>query len=171
MKTIILVRHAKSSWDNPDWSDFERPLNKRGNRDAPFIADVMKSKEILPDYIISSPAIRAKSTAIIFAKVLNYEQENIKFDLGIYEKGVNYIKKIISALDDHVSTAIIFGHNPDMTSLASYFTGEYFDNVPTCGVVCIDFEIDTWAKITNENGKLRFFLFPKLYFQKENLAD
>ncbi len=171
MKTIVLVRHAKSSWDNPDWSDFERPLNKRGNRDAPFMAEVIRSKGIVPDFILSSPAVRAKSTALYFAQQLDYDSKNIKFDLGVYEKGMAYVKKILSTFDDNHNIALLFGHNPDITSLSSYFTGEYFDNVPTCGVVCIDFEIDTWAKITNENGKLRFFLFPKLYFQKENLAD
>lgn len=73
--------------------------------------------------------------------------------------------------DDKYNTIMLFGHNPDMTSLSSYLTGEYFDNVPTCGIICIDFNIDSWNNITNENGKLRFFIFPKLYFQKENLAD
>lgn len=171
MKTLVLVRHAKSSWDNPDWSDFERPLNKRGNRDAPFMAEVIKAKNIIPDFMISSPAIRAKSTALYFAKELDYDSKNIKFDLGIYEKGMTYIKKILTNFDDEYNTIMLFGHNPDMTSLSSYLTGEYFDNVPTCGIICIDFNIDSWTKITNENGRLRFFIFPKLYFQKENLAD
>lgn len=75
MKTLVLVRHAKSSWDNPDWSDFERPLNKRGNRDAPFMAEVLKSKNIIPDFMISSPAIRAKSTALYFAQELGFDSQ------------------------------------------------------------------------------------------------
>ncbi|PKL84626.1 MAG: phosphohistidine phosphatase [Ignavibacteriae bacterium HGW-Ignavibacteriae-1] len=171
MKTIVLVRHAKSSWDNPDWSDFERPLNKRGLRDAPFLADVLKTKELKPDLMISSPAIRAKITATIFADALDYGEKNLKFDIGIYEKGQKYVSKLISQLDNNNSTVFIFGHNPDISSLAGFLTGDYFENVPTCGIVCIDFKVQNWEQVLSENGALRFFIFPKMYFQKENLSD
>lgn len=171
MKTIVLIRHAKSSWDNPEWSDFERPLNKRGLRDAPFLADVLKAKGLNPDLILSSPAVRAITTAKIFAMHFDYNTIDIKIDVGIYEKGQKHIAKLIATIDNKKNTVFIFGHNPDITSLAGFLTGDYFENVPTCGIVCIDFEVDKWEEIPDLNGKLRFFTFPKLYFQKENLSD
>ncbi|MBE2189344.1 MAG: histidine phosphatase family protein [Desulfobulbaceae bacterium] len=171
MKTIVLVRHAKSSWDNPDWSDFERPLNKRGLRDAPYLAEVLKSKVLKPNLVISSPAIRAKTTATIFANAFEYEEKDIKFDIGLYEKGQKYVSKIISQIDNQVSSVFFFGHNPDITSLAGFLTGDYFENVPTCGIVCIDFNVQNWEQALNDNGTLRFFIFPKLFFHKENLSD
>lgn len=171
MKTIILTRHAKSSWDNPDWTDFERPLNERGLRDAPFIADVVSKLVVKPDLIISSSAVRAATTSRIFAKQLNYDENTIRFDKGIFERGPKYIIKILSELDDKLNLVMLFGHNPDMTSLYSYFSGDYMDNIPTCGSFCVDLEVDSWKHISDENGTIRFYEYPKKYFKKEGFFD
>lgn len=161
MKTIILVRHAKSSWDNPDWTDFDRPLNKRGLTDAPIMASIISSHINKPDIFYSSTANRALTTAEFFADAFRINHDEIKKEINIYEKGSKHINSLISSLDDKLNSVIFFGHNPDMTSLATYFTGAYFENVPTCGVVCIDFECDSWAEVKQVNGKLRFFKTPK----------
>lgn len=166
MKKLVLVRHAKSSWDNPEWNDFERPLNKRGHRDNPFMAELIAEKKIIPDMIISSPAMRAITTAEEFARQLGYDNSKIKHDINIYEKGPKYITKMLSEQSDDTNIIYVFGHNPDLTFLSSYLTGEYFDNVPTCGVVGIEFDIDSWKNIEKDNGKLLFFEYPKKYLKK-----
>lgn len=165
MKNLILVRHAKSSWDNPEWSDFERPLNKRGLRDAPFMAQLLSKKEVVPDLIISSTAKRAMETAQFFCEVFNYSKDKLILDLGIYERGSKYIINLLSKLDDSVNTVILVGHNPDITSMATYFSGEFFDNVPTCGIISVKFNFDSWANISIKNGELLFSEFPRNYFE------
>jgi phosphohistidine phosphatase len=161
MKTIILVRHAKSGWDNPDMTDFERTLSSRGMSDAPNMAKFISLKISPPDKVISSSAVRAFTTAKFFAKEMDYLEESIIQDIGIYERGTKHIFKLIAELDENVSSVIVFGHNPDITSLSTYLSGEYFESVPTCSVICIDFEIETWTDIHNENGKVRFYEYPK----------
>lgn len=161
MKKLLLARHAKSSWENPEWTDFNRPLNKRGLKDAPAIAEILKEKNIQVDLIVSSPANRAISTARIFAENLNYEPKNIIEDLNIYEQGTRYIINLVKNLSNELNTVMLFGHNPDITSLNTYFSGEYFENVPTCGITAIDFDIHDWKEVETENGKLQFYEFPK----------
>lgn len=163
MKTLIIARHAKSSWDNPEWTDFERPLNKRGFKDAPMIAEILKDKKIKPDLIYSSTAQRAITTAKIYSEILNFPQNDIIQDQNIYEQGNRYIIDLIKKTNNKINTIIVFGHNPTMTSLSTYFSGEYFDNVPTSGTVCIDFDFDKWKDVDKINGKLRFFEYPKKY--------
>lgn len=167
MKQLILVRHAKSSWDNPEWTDYSRPLNKRGLRDAPFMAELISKKNIIPDLIYSSPAMRAITTAKIFAEALNYQIDKINQNIGIYDKGSRFINKLIANTSNEVSNLFIFGHNPDITSLSSYYSGEFFDNVPTCGVIAVRFELDNWTDTQSENGELLFFEYPKLYLDKD----
>lgn len=169
MKTVTIVRHAKSSWDNTDWSDLERPLNKRGLVDAPFMANVISNLKDMPDVFYSSPAVRAYTTALEYAKSFNFEKENIIVDRGIYERGKKHIINLIKLTDNKLSDIIIFGHNPDITSLASYFSGEFFDNMPTCGTLCVDFDIDTWQQIEEKNGTIRFFEYPKKYPKKDRI--
>ncbi len=163
MKTVIFVRHAKSSWDNSELTDFERPLNKRGLRDAPFMASILATKKIKPDKIISSPAIRALSTARHFAEKLDYSLNHIETNNDIYEKGANGIIKILSNSEDKLNCVMLFGHNPDLHHLVTYLSDLVIDNLQTCAVVCIDFNIDSWADITYSKGKTRFYEYPKKY--------
>ena len=161
MKTITIVRHAKSSWDNPDVNDFERPLNARGFADAPIIADRISKLMKLPDLFMSSPALRAKTTAEIFVEKFGVPVSKIVLDKDIYDKGSKYIMEFIKNLDEKIESVIIFGHNPDITSLATYYSGNYFDNIPTCGVICIDFDSNNWQDTFTNNGKIRFYEYPK----------
>ena len=163
MKTIYLIRHAKSSWKDMSLRDYDRPLNKRGLRDAPFMADLLKEKGITPDAIVSSPANRAYTTACYFAKALKIEKENIIKEEDIYEAYHSTVLSIIQKQSDTIDTLLVFGHNPAFTNLANLFTKNYIDNVPTCGIVEIAASIKSWAELNEENGKVVNFLYPKLY--------
>lgn len=167
MKTLLIVRHAKSSWDNPNFSDYERPLNSRGERDAPYMAKVIKDKGINADIIISSPAVRALTTAKAFAAEQKIDESKIIIKELIYNSGFSEILRMLKKSDDVHNTIMLFGHNPDITHLSSYLSGNYFDNVHTCGVVCIAFpNVDKWANIDDQNGILSFYEYPRKYFSK-----
>lgn len=159
MKTILINRHAKSDWNDGSIKDFDRPLNKRGTNDAPIMANRLKNQNIFIDKIISSPANRAITTAKVFAEKLNINE--IQEEIKIYHYGEKFIKENLPKMGNAINTILFFGHNPDFTSLATYYTGELFSNIPTCGIVCIDFEINDWSEIDNQNGKIRFFDYPK----------
>lgn len=161
MKTLVFIRHAKSSWDNPDFSDFERPLNERGLLNAPFMAEKLTQLITRVDLIISSPATRAITTAKIFADKFNIKHEQIIQDKGIYDNGFKHIVKVIDKLNNSLDCVFIVGHNPDISTLATYFSGEYIQNIPTCGIVCIDFRTHNWNEVASSSGKLRFYDYPK----------
>jgi phosphohistidine phosphatase len=164
MKTLILVRHAKSDWGSGSTTDFDRPLNARGKKDAPFMGELIRDKKFKPELILSSPANRAKTTAIEIAKILFYPENKIEFVDRIYNGGNRDILKIINAIDNSINNAMLFGHNPDITSLVTLLSDGFVDNMPTCGVACIDFNIENWNEISdNRSGNLRFFEYPKLY--------
>ena len=163
MKELILIRHAKSSWSNPLLEDFERPLNKRGAKNAPFMAKVLKQKEVNPDLIISSPSKRTKDTLDFFIKEFDYKGEII-FEESIYEAPYINILKVIKNIDDKHKTIFLFGHNPGLNDLADFLLGRFEDNIPTCGVLKINFDTNYWKNISKDNSKLIFFNFPKKYY-------
>ena len=160
MKTLLIIRHAKSDWNSADVIDFDRTLNARGLKDAPIMAELISTKIEKVDKIISSPAVRAWTTAKIFAKTFNYDEKNIETDYGFYDRGAKYIKNILIAQKNENDVIMFFGHNPTVSSLVTFFTGETIGEMPTCGVVCIDFETDNWQDIDQINGKIRFFERP-----------
>lgn len=161
MKTLYLVRHAKSSWKFPELDDIERPLNKRGNRDAPVMGRFLKDRNILPDILISSPATRAKKTAKIIADTLSYPKDQIKLDEEIYEAGATHLLKITNGINDKCKSAMLVGHNPGMTYFANMLANIRIENIPTCGIACIELKLDSWKDITENSGTLTFFEFPK----------
>jgi len=163
MKTLLLVRHAKSSWEYPGLTDFERPLNQRGHHDAPMMGKLLKEKNILPDLIISSPAMRAISTARHFAESMNYPLEKIKTDERLYETGPAYIVKVISEVDDSINSLMIVSHNPGLTETADQLTGKVIDNIVTSAIFNIDFETISWKTIGRKNARIGFYEFPKKY--------
>ena len=161
MKTLYLVRHAKSSWKYPNLDDFERPLNKRGRRSAPFMGKILNNLEVAPNLIISSPANRASMTARIIADKINYPLEKIRYSESIYEFSANALIDVIQHIDDVVNKAMLVGHNPALTDLANYIGDKPISNIPTSGVFCADLDISSWSKISERCGKLKFFEFPK----------
>ncbi len=164
MKTLYLVRHAKSSWEYEELDDFERPLNKRGKRDAPYMSRLLAEKNILPDLMISSPALRAYSTARIFAKNLGYPAEKLITSELLYESRADCYFEIIHSLDDKYNSLMLFSHNPGITFLSNALSDKYIDNIPTTGVVCINLNVDSWDKVEASTGELLFFEYPKKYY-------
>ena len=164
MKTIYFVRHAKSSWADLSLRDIDRPLNKRGFRDAPFMGRLLKNKGAAPELLVSSPAKRAHTTAQLIANELGYEAAKIRLEAGIYEAYPQEIMQIIYKLPDTVSTVLLFGHNPTWTSLANYYGEDYIDNIPTCGVFKVEAPVQSWSAFDKNTAKLTEFHYPKQYF-------
>lgn len=165
MKTAYFIRHAKSSWSDMSLRDFDRPLNKRGKRDAPFMAQKLKEFGVQPDAIISSPANRAITTATHFAKALDILPKNILQEPAIYEAYARTVLEIIQSQPNDFQTILVFGHNPAFTMIANMFKGgSHIDNVPTCGIVKMEIAEHKWTDFTPENGLVKEFHFPKQYF-------
>jgi phosphohistidine phosphatase len=164
MKTVFLVRHAKSSWKDASLDDIDRPLNKRGIRDAPFMAKLLKGRGVVPDRLFSSTAKRAQTTAEFFADQLEIPKSEIELREEIYEAFPEDLLDFIRTLPDNISTVLIFGHNPAFTTLANQFSQEYIANIPTCGIVRIESEADRWKQFSKKTGKLTAFYYPKQYF-------
>jgi phosphohistidine phosphatase len=160
VKTLILVRHAKSSWKHPDLPDRLRPLNKRGQRDAPMMGERLAKREIEPDLIVSSPATRAILTAETIAREIDYPEEDIRADERLYGASSFELIKIIQELGDHLDHVMLLGHNPGLTDLANDL-GCDIDNIPTCGVVELEFDIDSWATVGDVDPTHIDFDYPK----------
>ncbi len=164
MKRIFLIRHAKSSWDESGVSDFERPLNKRGNRDAPFMAAILKKDKVKPDLIISSPAKRAITTAETFAEELDCPSKKILTEISIYESGIKELETIVQSIPEDNKTVLLFGHNPTLTFYANHLGDKFITNIPTCGIVGIELKVKSWHEVERGKGKTFLFEFPKKYF-------
>jgi len=164
MKKLFLIRHAKSSWGKNGLSDFERPLNKRGLRDAPFMGKLLKKENVKPDIIYSSAATRAITTAEIFADELDYKKKKIILDGNIYEAGIKELESIVQNTADDNSTILLFGHNPVLTFYANHLGDKFIDNMPSCSVVGIELDINSWKEVERNTGKIFLFEYPKKYF-------
>jgi phosphohistidine phosphatase len=163
LKKLYLVRHAKSSWGNPELRDLDRPLNDRGKRDAPFMGRLMKQKGIKPGLLITSPAIRAYFTAGFFAAELDYSEDNIVKEEELYEAGVTDIIKVISRVNDDIESIMLFGHNPGLTEFCNYISDKQIDNIPTSAVVSLILKKKHWNETGKKSYRLEFFEYPKKY--------
>ena len=149
-KTLFIVRHGKSSWDYPAVSDIDRPLKDRGIKDAYEMANRILKKEFRPDSIISSPAVRALHTAIIFSRVLEFPCDEIIINQDIYLADVQEIMSVITATDDSRKALMIFGHNPGLTELANFLSGLNIENLPTTGLIILKFKTESWKGINRK---------------------
>jgi phosphohistidine phosphatase len=161
MKTIYFLRHAKSSWKDAELSDIDRPLNKRGRENAPLMGRHLRTLRVKPQLIIASPSKRTMTTALIVADRIGYEERNIKIDMELYGANVAQIARLLYHLDDNLKKVMLVGHNPSFTLIVDYFTGQPIDNMPTSGLVQIDFDVKSWQEITPKTGKLILFEYPK----------
>ncbi|MEQ8715152.1 MAG: histidine phosphatase family protein [Cyclobacteriaceae bacterium] len=161
MKTLILVRHAKSSWDYPQLSDFDRPLNGRGKRDAPRMGRYLAERDIHADLIVSSPANRAITTARTIQEYLVSPMPRIAEEPSLYHASAATILRVVQAQPDDVNSLMIFGHNPGFTDCANQLSGSYIENIPTCGVVGIEFDVNSWPVVEFGTGHQLYFHFPK----------
>lgn len=163
MKTLFLCRHAKSSWEYPELTDFERPLNARGHRDAEFMAKVLAQQKLRPDTIVTSPAARALTTARMIAAGISYPLEELLVTERLYDASSREILRVAETLPESVSVAMLFGHNPGMTWLANQLGAPQVDNIPTCGIVRFDSTAEQWSQLTPANTRFAAFEFPKKY--------
>lgn len=163
MKRLYLLRHAKSSWKLDYLDDFERPLNKRGKKDAPLIGSVLRDLGVKPSIILSSPAARAASTARIVAAEIGYRLDEMRYDEHLYDAGVRDFMEIVGGLDDAHASAMLVSHDPGITMTAARLTGTAMEGIPTAGIVAVEFDVDAWRDVREGGGRIVFFEYPKKY--------
>lgn len=163
VKQVCFVRHAKSSWDHPGLRDFDRPLNDRGLHDAPMMAEKMVASGLVPDYIITSGAKRAKTTAGYFMHAAKLPDNRFEIDDDIYEAAPETVYKALRKAPDDAHFVFVFGHNPTFTYIANSIAGVHIDNVPTCGVVHAQLYIRSWKDFRPEIAGFIGFHYPKQY--------
>lgn len=162
MKTLYIVRHAKSSWDYPDLSDHDRPLLEKGKKRIKKIIDYILGKNIQVDYIISSSAVRALETARFLARAMKYPVDQIKIDPQVYHANAEKLKDQFFDLSEQYKSVMIIGHNPTFTNFSNFFLKEKIDWLPTSGIVCIEFDTDYWDKIFSAKCRTKFIVAPKM---------
>ncbi len=163
MLQLTLIRHAKSSWGDPGLSDFDRPLNKRGFRDAPKIGEILKEKLAPIDQFISSPATRAITTSILFAEMLGYPEANIKQEQPLYNASLQALLTLIHELDHAAKHCVLVAHNPGLSQLADYLESGRTGDLPTCAVVSFTFDLDDWRAVGRSSGQIVLYEYPKKY--------
>ena len=161
MKTLTILRHAKSSWDSPSLADSERPLNRRGERDAPVMAERIQAAGIRPSLILSSPAVRAWTTAKVVARGLHYPLEFLQREKDLYLASAERILDIVARQDEGFNNLMVVGHNPGLTDLVNYFQPGLTGNLPTCGVVSVRLDCETWDLRGDCEADLLLFDYPK----------
>lgn len=161
MKHLFLCRHAKSSWSDTTLADIDRPLNKRGRRDAPLMGIRLAMLGVKPDAIVSSPARRAHKTARHLAGSLGLSRKRVMVIDEIYEASPEILLAIIRSFSNKVGQAVMVGHNSEITALANELGGLGIDNIPTCGVVALDFAVGSWHDVMKSKGVQIFFEYPR----------
>lgn len=162
MKTLLLIRHAKSSWNDFSLSDFERPLNERGKTDAPVMAKRLKNKKIEIDAFISSPARRAKKTAQYFIKEFNRDADEIIFVSSLYGASVNDFIEVIKSIDNKYNAIAVFSHNPGITDFVNELVDNAnIDNMPTCSMFAVTSKERKWKDFIKSKKEFLFFDYPK----------
>ena len=164
MKKLFLVRHAKSSWKDNRLSDFERPLNKRGRRDAPFMGKLLAQQGVQPDLIISSPANRTSATAKFFCDEINYPFNDVILEPKLYLADSDRIIQILHSVDNKFNNIMLFAHNPGITELSNQINDHQIDNIPTCGIVSLRLSFNSWENLGPDSCEFIFFEYPKKYF-------
>lgn len=161
MKILTLIRHGKSSWDDPSLTDWERPLKNRGKKDALLIGYKLKEENIIPDKIVASSAKRAYDVSKRIAECIEYPESDIAITDDIYLATMEHLIQIVQNLKDEWNHVFLFGHNPYFTEFANKFGKKSISNLPTTGVYQITFDCDKWQNISKYNGKNTYFLTPK----------
>jgi phosphohistidine phosphatase len=161
MKTLLLIRHAKSDWNTPSLSDFDRPLNERGKRDAPLMAQRLLDKKIKIDAFIASPAKRAKKTASVFAKEYKRDADEIIFKEELYGAPSTVFYDVTAEANDSFDSIAIFSHNPGITDFANSLTDTRIDNIPTCGIFAVKINTKHWKDFKEDKKEFWFADYPK----------
>jgi phosphohistidine phosphatase len=160
-RQLTLLRHAKSSWDDAKLKDRDRPLNERGERDAPLMGKRLSARGARPTLIITSPAVRARQTAQVVAREIGYPLEFLQCEEGLYLASPDEIVAVLARQDRSFKDVVVCGHNPGLTDLANRLSGAEIDNIPTTGVVVIGLDLKDWAGLNGAQGELLMFDYPK----------
>lgn len=161
-RTLVIIRHAKSSWANPLQSDFDRPLNDRGERDAPKMGERLKALGLLPDLIVSSTAKRAKQTAKRIAQGVGYRSEDIQWVDALYHCIPSVFPEVIAEISEVIQTLFVVAHNPGITEFANELSDQFrIDNMPTCSLVAVSFEANYWSDFHSAVKRVILFECPK----------
>lgn len=161
MKTLLVVRHAKSSWDRFDQPDIERPLNDRGKKDAPDMAQRLKEKGLKIDLFVASPAKRAKKTARLFAEEYKVNKDDILIREELYEPSVENFYKVATSLPDKQDVIALFSHNPGISEFVNTLTNVRIDDMPTCGIFAVSADTNKWSEFREAPKQFLFFDYPK----------
>jgi phosphohistidine phosphatase len=161
VKTLTLLRHAKSSWEDPALGDFDRPLNSRGRRDAPEMGRRLKARGEVPDLIISSPARRALATARMVAREVGMPEQRIIAEPGLYHAGGATILSIVRSLESLADHLMLIGHNPGFNDAANSLSEARIDNLPTAAMFQVAFDVDDWSDVSPGAGRFVRFDYPK----------
>lgn len=161
MKKLILIRHAKSDWHAEAATDFDRPLNKRGKKNAPAMGQRLAEHGCIPDLLLSSPAQRARETAEAVAKQLNLAKADISYDRSIYEATLETLIELVRKLDNELENVILIGHNPGISELGEWFTDDAPEWLPTCGLLALELTIDAWNDVAASCAYLVAYEYPK----------
>ena len=163
MKTLYLMRHAKSSWSFDTLNDQQRPLNGRGRDDAPLMGRALAGRKVELDLIVTSPAVRALSTAALVAKELDHSPEQLQVIDGIYEATVPDLLTVVQQLPDSAAAVLLVGHNNTLTDFANLLSPSEIPPMPTASIVCLKFDTNQWADVSQTNAEYYFFDKPKNY--------
>lgn len=162
LKTLYIIRHAKSSWANHNQSDFERPLNERGHKDAPMMAEKLFKNKIPIDVFVSSTALRAKQTCEHFCKIYGADVKKIQFSDMLYHAPSYVIYSVTENINDIYNNAAVFCHNPGITDFVNTLCDDFrIDNMPTCGIVAVQADINHWKDFESTEKKVLFMEYPK----------
>ncbi|MBW1749857.1 MAG: histidine phosphatase family protein [Deltaproteobacteria bacterium] len=161
MKQLLICRHAKSSWKNPELADIARPLNRRGKRNAPFMGERLAARGMMPELILSSPAKRARKTAVRLCRGMTAPADMIRINDTLYDSDVPGLLELISTIDDCYGRVMLIGHNPEFTSLVNHLAQIEIYNVPTCGIVAFSLAVNSWQDVQQAQAELLFFDYPK----------
>ena len=159
MKTLLLLRHAKSSWENADQKDFDRPLNGRGLKAAPAVGRFLRGQKVQPQLIISSPAERARQTTSLVGEAAGLTAD-LRYDERIYEASVERLMEVVSQIEDAREVVMLVGHNPGFEGLLEKLTGET-QRMPTAALACLELDLDKWSKVRENTGRLEWLVKPK----------
>ncbi len=161
MKRLYIIRHAKSSWKDSSLNDYDRPLSKRGKRDAPMMGERLLQLPVKADLVMSSPALRAAKTARKIAKAIDYPKKKIEYRKELYTDSENDVLNTIHSIDNRFDEVLMIGHNPAFTDVAETLSGATIDNIPTCGVFVMDHDVQSWDEIQPGTGHMVLFDYPK----------
>lgn len=159
MKRLFLLRHAKSSWDDPHLADFDRPLNTRGLRAAPLMGRFIRERKLRPDLVLCSPAERARHTAALLIEAAGLSVP-LRYDERIYEATAARLAEVVSQADEGAASLLLVGHNPGLEELLEFLTGET-RRMPTAALACLELDTDKWAKLAPRSGRLEWHVKPK----------